>query len=93
VLAELARRPGISPVFLSFIYAGLGDNDQALACLERAYRERSFLLTTISLQPMLDSLRWDPRFQNLQHRISMMMQNPDSNKTLLAPDPGGVSYR
>jgi TolB-like protein/DNA-binding winged helix-turn-helix (wHTH) protein/Tfp pilus assembly protein PilF len=80
VLAELARRPGISPVFLSFIYAGLGDNDQALACLERAYRDRSFLLTTISPQPMLDSLRWDPRFQNLQHRISTMMQNPDANK-------------
>jgi TolB-like protein/DNA-binding winged helix-turn-helix (wHTH) protein/Tfp pilus assembly protein PilF len=80
VLAELARQPGISPVFLSFIYAGLGDNDQALACLERAYRERSFLLTTISPQPMLDPLRSDPRFQNLQHRISIMMQKQDSNK-------------
>jgi Tfp pilus assembly protein PilF len=79
VLQELTRRPGISPVFLSFIYAGLGDSGQALVCLERAYRERSFLLTTISPQPMLDPLRSDPRFQNLQHRISTILQNPDSN--------------
>jgi TolB-like protein/DNA-binding winged helix-turn-helix (wHTH) protein/Tfp pilus assembly protein PilF len=75
LLAELARRQGISPVYLSFVYAGLGENDHALQCLERAYREHSFMLTNIFTQSMLDRLRADPRFQDLQRRIMVMLQS------------------
>lgn len=78
LLQQLQHRPGISPVYLSFIYSGLGDNDRALECLERAYSERSFMLTNVSIQAMLDRLRPDPRFQDLQGRITVMMQNRES---------------
>jgi len=69
LLAELARRPGISPIYLSFVYVGLGDNDRALQCLGRAYRDRDFMLTNIATQTMLDPLRRDPGFQDLQRRV------------------------
>ena len=80
LLVELAHRPGVSPVHLSFIYAGLGDNDRALECLERAYRERSFMLTNIAQQAMFDRLRRDPRFQDLQGRITIMIQSRESHE-------------
>lgn len=79
LLEKLAQRPGISPVYLSFIYTGLGDNDHALECLERAYQERSFMLTNIATQAMLDRLRSDPRFEDLQGRITAVMQRSESN--------------
>jgi tetratricopeptide (TPR) repeat protein len=80
LLAELARRQGISPVFLSFIYVGLGENDQALQCLERAYHQRSFMLTNIWTQAMLDPLRPDPRFQDLERRMSNMMLSTEAHE-------------
>src|SRR6516164_7764066 len=75
LLEELGQRPGISPVYLSIIYAGLGDNDHALECLERAYRERSFMLTNIATQAMFDRLQPDPRFQDFQKRVTVMIQS------------------
>ena len=80
LLAELAHRSSISPVHLAFVYAGLGDNDQALAYLERAYRERSFMLTNITTQAMLDPLRPDPRFQDFHRRLTKLMQGMDSHQ-------------
>lgn len=72
LLQELGHRQEISPVYLSFIYAGLGENNHALECLEQAYREHSFMLTNIFTQAMLDPVRPDPRFQDLQRRTVMM---------------------
>ena len=79
LLKKLAQRPGISPVYLAFIYTGLGDYDHALECLERAYQERSFMLTNIATQAMLDRLRSDPRFEDLQGRITIVMQSSESH--------------
>jgi TolB-like protein/Flp pilus assembly protein TadD len=56
-----------------YIYAALGDKDQAFAWLERAYQERSG--TIVNLQnpdPALNSLRSDPRYQDLLHRAGLL---------------------
>ena len=79
LLEKLAQRPGISPVYLAFIYTGLGDYDHALECLERAYQERSFMLTNLATQAMFDRLRSDPRFEDLQGRITAVMQSSESH--------------
>ena len=79
ILAELStpgRKPPISPVYFSFIYAGLGQNDQAFACLEQAYRERSLLLEGLQSELIFDALRTDPRFVGLWHRVTQMRSNP-----------------
>jgi TolB-like protein/Tfp pilus assembly protein PilF len=72
ILNELEKRSNQEHVpALSFaqIYAGLGDNEQALAWLEKAYDERSVWITFSKVDPRFDPLRSDPRFQDLQRRI------------------------
>ena len=54
---------------IALIYAGLGENDQAMTWLEKAHSER--FNPSILLRPAFDPLRSDPRFQNLVHRIGL----------------------
>jgi TolB-like protein/class 3 adenylate cyclase len=49
--------------------AVLGETEQAMTLLERAYDERDTLLVLANVDPALDSLRSDPRFQDLLRRI------------------------
>jgi TolB-like protein/tetratricopeptide (TPR) repeat protein len=71
---ELKRRQQTSyvaaPPFVN-AYLGLGDNEQALAWLERAYEEQSNMLQLIKVHPFFDPLRSDPRFVDLVHRVGL----------------------
>ena len=74
LLDELKRRQQKSYVAAApFVnaYLGLGDNEQALAWLERAYEEQSNMLQLIKVHPYLDPLRSDPRFVDLVHRVGL----------------------
>lgn len=51
-------------------YARLGERTQAMACLERAYQERDFPMTSLQIDWAFDALRSDSRFQNLLHRMN-----------------------
>jgi hypothetical protein len=67
-LNDLLRRADaryVSPVFLSLIYLGFGDNEKAWRMLETAYRERNPVLPVLNAWPSCDHLRSDPRFQKL----------------------------
>jgi hypothetical protein len=55
----------VSPFCVALIHIGLGDADQALACLERAYEDRSHWLVYAKTWPMLDDVRSDARFTAL----------------------------
>ena len=71
---ELKRRQQKSYVAAApFVnaYLGLGDDEQALAWLERAYEEQSNMLQLIKVHPYLDPLRSDPRFVDLVHRVGL----------------------
>ena len=59
------------------IYASMGDNDQAMHWLERAYEER--FNPSILLRSGFDPLRSDPRFEELMRRIGL----PESRMTLV----------
>jgi TolB-like protein/DNA-binding winged helix-turn-helix (wHTH) protein/Tfp pilus assembly protein PilF len=72
ILAELrerSRRVYIQPYDMALIYAGLGNKEQALVWLEKAYEERSFSVITIGTWKQFDGLRADPRFRELVRRI------------------------
>jgi len=58
-------------LFESFakIYLGLGENEKALVWLERAYDERATFLRFLAVDPDFDTLRPDPRFQELLQRM------------------------
>ena len=72
-LKEIAKQPNryIPPYNFALIYAGLGDKDQAFACLEKAYEEHSQNLAQLKTQSMFDSLRSDPRFTDLLRRVNL----------------------
>jgi TolB-like protein/DNA-binding winged helix-turn-helix (wHTH) protein len=54
---------------IAMVYVGLGDKDQAMAWLEKAYAER--FNPGVLMRPCFDSLRSDPRFQDLLRRIGI----------------------
>jgi DNA-binding winged helix-turn-helix (wHTH) protein/tetratricopeptide (TPR) repeat protein len=58
----------ISPFYRAVIYAGLGENNQALAWLEKACEDRSYLLTYLNI-PIFDSLRSSPKFIYLLKKV------------------------
>jgi adenylate cyclase len=71
-LQELAKTKYISSFQIASIYAGLGENDQAFAWLEKAYEERSPELVNLKIEPSFDNLRSDPRFTDLAARIGLI---------------------
>jgi len=52
-------------------YLGLGDNERAIAWLERAYKEQSMIMQYIKVHPFFDPLRGDPRFADLVRRVGL----------------------
>ena len=70
-LDELAKQKYVSPYDTAVIYAGLGEKDRAFAWLERAYEERSNSLDFLKVEPSLDPLRSDARFQDLIRRVGL----------------------
>lgn len=74
ILSELEqpRGPYVSQTSIASIYAGLGDLDPALTCLERAYDDRCcWLLRSLVGDPRLDLLRDQPRFNDLARRVGI----------------------
>ena len=71
-LKELSLHTYVAPYNLAAIYTGLGDRDQAFAWLDRAYADRSgFLAFYFKTDAHMDSLRSDPRFAELIHRVGL----------------------
>src|SRR5882724_10325188 len=66
-----AKKRYIPPTYFGMLCAGLGDKDKALEWLEKAFQERADGLTWLNVEPMLDELRFDPRFRNLVDRIGL----------------------
>jgi hypothetical protein len=54
---------------IALIYVGLGDQDQAMIRLNKAYEAR--FKASILLRPAFDPIRSDARFQDLLHRIGL----------------------
>jgi serine/threonine-protein kinase len=53
------------------VYAGLGDKDKAFAELDRSYAQREWWLTRLKVDPLMDSLRDDPRFAAMLDRLDI----------------------
>lgn len=57
------------PYFRSLSYAALGEPDSAFAALDEAVRMRDPLVADLLVDPLLDPIRTDPRFEALLARL------------------------
>jgi tetratricopeptide (TPR) repeat protein len=72
IVKELERRQSQSSATdasIALIYVGLGDNDQAMIWLNKAYLAR--FNPSILMRPAFDPLRSGPQFQDLLRRIGL----------------------
>jgi TolB-like protein/DNA-binding winged helix-turn-helix (wHTH) protein/Tfp pilus assembly protein PilF len=67
---SLARPGTPRPTLVAYAYACLDEKDRAFSYLEKAYRERDGELLFMRVNPCLDGLRGDPRFQDLLRRMN-----------------------
>jgi tetratricopeptide (TPR) repeat protein len=61
----------VSPAYLAAIYAGLGNKNEAFRLLDQAVDERSGSLVFLNVEPIVDKLRSDPRFDVLLRRVGL----------------------
>jgi tetratricopeptide (TPR) repeat protein len=79
VLKELDRRyqdfrkggEYVSATTIAFVYASLGEKDEAIEWLEKGYEERAFQMQFLKVDPRWDSLRDDPRFQQILKKVGL----------------------
>jgi DNA-binding winged helix-turn-helix (wHTH) protein/tetratricopeptide (TPR) repeat protein len=67
-LLEESKQNYVPPYSIALIYTGLGNQDEALEWLQKAFVEHSHWRGWLTLIPELDSLRSDPRFTELLQR-------------------------
>jgi DNA-binding winged helix-turn-helix (wHTH) protein/TolB-like protein/tetratricopeptide (TPR) repeat protein len=70
-LVALSRERYVSAYDIASIYAALGDNDQTLVWLERAFDDRSTLIGWLPWDEIFDGLRSDPRYVALVARLNV----------------------
>jgi TolB-like protein/DNA-binding winged helix-turn-helix (wHTH) protein len=78
-----ATKQAFMPVNVAEIYASLGNKDRAFYWLEEAYRQHDITaaaagvgLEMINIDPMMDPLRFDPRFADLVRRVGLPQAKP-----------------
>jgi DNA-binding winged helix-turn-helix (wHTH) protein/Flp pilus assembly protein TadD len=70
LLAALEARPGgISPYRVAVVRAALGERAEAFAALERALAERDHWMVWLGVDPGLEPLRDDARFEELLRQV------------------------
>ena len=70
-LLQIDKSSPVDPMSVAQAFAGLGDKDQALAWLEKAYTRHSNELTALKVNPAYDFLRGDRRFEDLLRRVGL----------------------
>ena len=70
-LLDLNQRHPVDPMVIVPAYIGLGNHQQAIVWMEKAYAQRSHGLTGLKVDPVYDPLRSDPQFQNLLERVGL----------------------
>jgi Flp pilus assembly protein TadD len=70
-LDQISKQKYVASAPVAIIYIGLGEKDQALQWLEKAYDERLWQMGMLKLAPVFDPLRSAPRFAILLRRVKL----------------------
>lgn len=79
LLQQLERQAAtgyVSPVAFALLHLGLGDLRRAMDSVEQAHRERRGWLAYMSVHPVMDPLRGDPRVQALMGQMHFATVQP-----------------
>jgi hypothetical protein len=76
-LDEMEKHRYVDVFWRALLYLSLGDKEQALQSLEQSYINREgYEIGLIKVDPMLDSLRAEPRFQALVKKVRGLPEEP-----------------
>ncbi len=70
-MEQLTKKRYVCSYEVATAYVLLREKDQAFRWLDKAVEERSDCMVALAVDPRLDSLRSDPRFQDLQRRVGL----------------------
>lgn len=68
-LEELSKKIYVSPFAIALIHIGLSDKERAFQLLDSAFDDRSDMLVYLKVDPRLDTLRADERFDHLLKKM------------------------
>jgi TolB-like protein/DNA-binding winged helix-turn-helix (wHTH) protein/Tfp pilus assembly protein PilF len=75
VLAQGKQGSPDQPVAATLVileaYVATGKKEEAFTLLQKSYQEHSNLVTSLKVEPALDPLRGDPRFQEILRRVGL----------------------
>jgi len=74
-LTKLAKQKYVAPYYFAGVHIGLGEGDHAMECLEKSYEEHSHWLIYLHIDPSMDALLPNPRFQDLLRRVGLPLRS------------------
>jgi TolB-like protein/DNA-binding winged helix-turn-helix (wHTH) protein/Flp pilus assembly protein TadD len=72
-LLETGKTRFVPPTAIALVYAGLGDRESTFQWLEKGYESRDVHMVFLTIDPMWDDFRSDPRFQGLLERCHFVL--------------------
>ena len=73
-LKSLSKQRYVPAYNIATVYVGLGEKEQAIAWLEKAYEDRDVRLVFLKVEPRWDDLRADSRFIDLIVRVGLAQE-------------------
>jgi len=70
-LQQISRQRYVPALYFAAVYTGLGDLNQSLRFLHKAYEEKSDRLVYLGVDPIADPLRGSPQFQSLMKQAGL----------------------
>jgi tetratricopeptide (TPR) repeat protein len=70
-LEQNVRKDGVGRYEIALVYTGLGKKQEAFKWLEESYNAHDVGLVYLKVDPCLDPLRSDPRFDDLVRRVGL----------------------
>ena len=71
-LVERSRTKYVTPWQIATLYTRAGMNKEAIDWLEKAYQARDLNMPYLSVDPIFDDLRNEPRFQDILRRMKLL---------------------
>jgi tetratricopeptide (TPR) repeat protein len=68
---DMSKERYVGPLYRGLVWIGFGEKDKALEYLEKACEGRESALAFLKVWPVFDSLRSEPRFQELLKKMNL----------------------